>query len=153
MRQVPVTMSWLVNAFENSSEYSEYYLDMLTGDVKFFSPMDFPEHVEILKRLDKQTERFVRLPKLEKELSIKIKQEFTKSVEDPYLKGLLENALAGDLKFRNVLMEYRDTRMQWYQFQNERYADYLKKWFKEKGIELVEKPPANTVEHSKKPDQ
>ncbi len=153
MRQVSVTTAWLVNAFENSSEYSEYYLDMLTGDVKFFSPMDFPEHVEIMKRLDRQTDRFIRLPKLEKELSRKIKQEFTKTVDDTYLKGLLENAMTADLKFRNVLMEYRDARMRWYAFQNEKYAEFLKEWFKKRGIELVEKPAADDAGCNKKPDQ
>ncbi|HOV79117.1 MAG TPA: UPF0158 family protein [Bacillota bacterium] len=153
MRQVSVTTAWLVNAFENSSEYSEYYLDMLTGDVKFFSPMDFPEHVEIMKRLDRQTDRFIRLPKLEKELSRKIKQEFTKTVDDTYLKGLLENAMTADLKFRNALMEYRDARMRWYAFQNEKYAEFLKEWFKKRGIELVEKPAADNAGCNKKPDQ
>ncbi len=44
MRQVAVTMEWIINAFENSSQYSEYYLNLQNGDVKFFSPMDFPEH-------------------------------------------------------------------------------------------------------------
>jgi len=153
LRQVSVTTAWLVNAFENSSEYSEYYLDMLTGDVKFFSPMDFPEHVEIMKRLDRQTDRFIRLPKLEKELSRKIKQEFTKTVDDTYLKGLLENAMTADLKFRNALMEYRDARMRWYAFQNEKYAEFLKEWFKKRGIELVEKPAADNAGCNKKPDQ
>lgn len=151
MRQVPVFMSWLVNAFENSSQYSEYYLDMNSGDVKFFSPMDFPEHVDIINRLDKQTERFAKLPKLEKDFSRKIQGDFIKTVKDPNMKKILETAQAADSKFRNILMDHRDTRMQWYQFENEKYAEFLKDWFKEKGIELLEKPPAD--KQVKKPDQ
>ncbi|MDD2443829.1 MAG: UPF0158 family protein, partial [Desulfotomaculaceae bacterium] len=72
MRQVAVTMEWIINAFENSSQYSEYYLNLQNGDVKFFSPMDFPEHEEIVKKLDKQSERFIRLPKLDRGFSLKI---------------------------------------------------------------------------------
>lgn len=149
MRQVPVTMAWIVNAFDNSSQHSEYYLDMQTGDVRFFSPMDFPEHKETMKKLDKQTDRYIRLPKLEQELALKIKQDYTTIVEDPYLKGLLEKALVADLKFRNVLMEYEDARRQWYKFQNDRYVEFLKEWFGEKGIELVERPQINALEYNK----
>ncbi len=138
MRQVPVTMAWLINAFENSSQHSEYYIDLQTGDVRYFSPMDFPEHEDTMKKLDKQPDRFIRLPKLEKELSLKIKQDFMDSLEDQDLKKQLENELE-DTRFRRVLMDYEEERRKWYRLQNERYMEYLKKWFGEKNIELVEK--------------
>ena len=149
MRQVLVTMAWIVNAFENSSQHSEYYLDLQTGDVRFFSPMDFPEHEETVKKLDQQPDQYVRLPKLERELSLKVKQDYIETVEDPYLKGLLEKALDADSKFRNVLMEYEDARRQWYRFQNDRYAEFLINWFRDKGMELVEKPPIDTLSDNK----
>ncbi len=138
MRQVPVTLAWVINAFENSSEHSEYYLDLQTGDVRYFSPMDFPEHEDTMKKLDKQPDRFVRLPKLEKELSMKIKQDFIAGLDDACLKKQLENETE-DTRFRRVLMDYEEERRKWYRFQNERYTDYLKKWFGGKNIELVEK--------------
>jgi len=138
MRQVPVTMAWLINAFENSSQHSEYYIDLQTGDVRYFSPMDFPEHEDTMKKLDKQPDRFIRLPKLEKELSLKIKQDFMASLADQDLKKQLENELE-DTRFRRVLMDYEEERRKWYRLQNERYMEYLKKWFGEKNIELVEK--------------
>ncbi len=138
MRQVPVTMAWLINAFENSSQHSEYYIDLQTGDVRYFSPMDFPEHEDTMKKLDKQPDRFIRLPKLEKELSLKIKQDFMASLEDQDLKKQLENELEA-ARFRRVLMDHEEDRRKWYRFQNERYTEFLKKWFGEKNIELVEK--------------
>lgn len=150
MRQVPVTMAWIVNAFENSSQHSEYYLDLQTGDVRFFSPMDFPEQDETMKKLDKNPDRYIKLPKLEQELALKIKQDYTTIVEDPYLKDLLEKALVADLRFRNVLLEYEDARRLWYKFQNDRHEEFLKEWFGEKGIELVEKPPINALEYNKR---
>ncbi len=139
MRQVAVTMAWIINAFENSSQYSEYFLDLQNGDVKFFSPMDFPEHEEAVKRLDKQSERFIRLPKLEKEFSLKIRQEYVEGVEEPELKNLLEKNIELDAGFRKVLMDYEDARRKWYRFQNKMHEDYLREWFGGKGIELVEK--------------
>ncbi|MDD2554343.1 MAG: UPF0158 family protein [Desulfotomaculaceae bacterium] len=126
MRQVPVTMAWLINAFENSSQHSEYYIDLQTGDVRYFSPMDFPEHEDTMKKLDKQPDRFIRLPKLEKELSSKIKQDFMAGLEDQDLKKQLENELE-DARFRRVLMDYEEDRRKWYRFQNERYTEFLKK--------------------------
>jgi len=131
-------MAWLINAFENSSQHSEYYIDLQTGDVRYFSPMDFPEHEDTMKKLDKQPDRFVRLPKLEKELSSKIKQDFMAGLEDQDLKKQLENVLE-DARFRRVLMDHEEDRRKWYRFQNERYTEFLKKWFGEKSIDLVEK--------------
>ncbi|MDD2553113.1 MAG: UPF0158 family protein [Desulfotomaculaceae bacterium] len=139
MRQVPVIIAWIINAFENSSQHSEYYVDLQTGDVKFFSALDFPEHAEVMKRLDRQTERFVRLPKIEKEFSLQVKKDYIATIEDQNLKSQLENELEADARYRRILMDYEDERRQWYKFQDEKYADYLKKWFMEKGIELVEK--------------
>jgi len=152
MRQVPVNMSWIINAFENSSEHSEYYLDMQTGDVRFYSPMDFPEHGEIVKKLDKQPDRFIKLPKLDSNFCLKVKKDYISLVDDPYLKGLLEKAIANQESqdFRKVLMEFEDARRRWYTFESSRYKEFLLEWFREKGIELVDKPPANILEYNKK---
>lgn len=149
MRQVPVTLAWMVNAFQNSSQHSEYYLDTQTGDMKFLAPMDFPEHYEIMMKYEKQPDRFVRLPKLTPEFSTKIKQEYIGTVEDHYLKGLLEQAMPVELKYRNVLLEYEEPRRKWYKFQNDRYEQFLKEWFKEKGYELVDQPPINALEYNR----
>ena len=139
MRQVPVTTAWLINAFENSSQHSEYYIDLQTGDVRFFSPLDFPEHEETMKKLDRQPERFVKLPKLDEEFSLKVKKDFIATMEDHDLKNHLTDELETSTRFRKVLMDYEDERRLWYRFQNDRYLEHLKQWFMEKGIELVEK--------------
>lgn len=139
MRQVSVTMAWIINAFENSSQHSEFFLDLQTGDVKFFSPLDFPEHEELMKKLDKQPERFVRLPKIEREFSLQVKKDYIATLKDQNLKEQLENEVETDIRFRRILMDHEDERRRWYQFHDEKYADYLKQWFKGKEIELVEK--------------
>jgi hypothetical protein len=112
--------------------------------------MDFPEHSDRIKRLDR-SENYMKLPKLEKELARRIKKEFIDLTDDPGLKELLEKALAADVNFRRALMGLEDesARLKWYQYQNKRYGDYLKDWFKEKGVELVEKPPVNVLEFNK----
>lgn len=139
MRQVPVTTAWIINAFENSSQHSEYYIDLQTGDVRFFSPMDFPEHEEIMKKLDKQSERFVKLPKLEREFCLQVRKDYIATLENQDLKGQLANELETDARYRRILMDYEDERRQWYKFQNDKYAEHLKQWFMGKGIELIEK--------------
>lgn len=152
MRQVPVNVSWVVNAFENNSAHSEYYLDMRTGDVRFFSPMDFPEHVAVLKKLDQQPERFIKLPKRDKEFCLKVKREYASLVEDAYLKGLLEKALnrQDEQEYRQILMEFENDRRRWYSFENDQYRKYLLAWFRQRGIELVDKPPVNNLVYNKK---
>lgn len=139
MRQVPVTTAWIINAFENSSQHSEYYIDLQTGDVKFFSPLDFPEHEEVMKKLDRQPDKFIRMPKLDREFSVQVKKDYIKTLENQNLQGQLEKELETDSRYRRILMDYEDERRRWYKFQNEKYADYLKQWFMVKGIELVEK--------------
>lgn len=142
MRQVPVNMSWVVNAFENNSGHSEYYLDLQTGDVRFFSPMDFPEHVTLIKKLDQQPERFIRLPKRDTAFCLQVKQEYASQVEDPYLRGLLEKTISeqDEQKYRHILMEFETARRRWYSFENDKYREFLLAWFKQRGIELVDKP-------------
>jgi len=141
MRRVPVVMAWVVNAFENSSEHSEYYLDLDTGDVKFFCPMDFPEHAGAMKRFDSQPQRYIRLPKKERDFAVKIRKDFVESLEETDLKELLAKSVESELKFRNALMEFLPERRRWYSFQSERSGEFLKNWFLERGIELVEKEP------------
>ncbi|MGI6492590.1 MAG: UPF0158 family protein [Pelotomaculum sp.] len=140
MRQVPVIMEWLVNAFANSCEYSDHYLDLATGKHGYYAPMDFPEHQEQVQQMDCQPDCFVRMPKLSKEIDREIKQAFIDSLAEPQLKELLTRALEEDVDFRKALMEeeYEDTRRRWYKYQSDCYADFLKDWFLERGIELVE---------------
>ena len=140
MLKVPVVTAWLVNAFENSSEYSEHYLDLQTGKLCYYAPMDFPEHEEKIKKMDSQPESYVRLPKLENALDLMIKQNFIDTVANPVLKEILGKALVDDVDFRKVMMEddHEEARREWYGFQNEKYALFLKEWFRAKGIELVE---------------
>lgn len=143
MRQVLVNIAWLVNAFENSSGHSEYYLDMKTGEIRFFSPMDFPEHQEAMKKLDQLQDRFIKIPKMNQNFCSQVKKDYTALIEDPYLKKLLEKTIdSGDVqKFRNVLFEFEEERRCWYVFEHERNKEFLIKWFKEKGIELVNQLP------------
>jgi len=152
MRQVLANISWIVNAFENSGGHSEYYLDMQTGDVKFYSPMDFPEHVIITEKLDKQTDRYIKLPKRDKDFCLRVKREYASLVEDPYLKELLEKAVDGqeEQAYRNILMEFEDARRRWYSFEYEKYKEFLLEWFRQKGIELIDKPAINSLEYNKK---
>lgn len=143
MLKIPVVIAWLVNAFENSSEYSEYYLDLQAEKLVYLAPMDFPEHEEKIKKMNSQPEIFVKFPKREKDLDLTIKKDFINTIADPVLKEILEKALAGDIDFRKALMEdvYEQARRDWYKFQNERYALFLKEWFRAKGIELVDSEP------------
>ncbi len=149
MRQVPVVMAWIVNAFENSSRHAEYFLDLKTGDVKYFSPLDFPEHGEIIKKLDRQPDRYIKLPKMKEDFSLNIKKAYLETVADPYLKGLLEKSLDSDYKFRDVLMEFGSARRKWYQYRYDRCAEFLTEWFEERGIELSEKSRVNIWEQNK----
>ncbi|OPX85148.1 MAG: hypothetical protein A4E53_03614 [Pelotomaculum sp. PtaB.Bin104] len=143
MRKVLVNIAWLVNAFENSSGYSEYYLDMQTGDIRFFSPLDFPEHKEIMEILDNQPDRYIKVPKLDQSFCAQVKKDYTSLIEKSYLKELLEKAIDSQeiQKFRNVLMEFEEERRRWYVFEHECNKEFLIGWFKDKGIELVNKLP------------
>ncbi|MCL6638416.1 MAG: UPF0158 family protein [Firmicutes bacterium] len=144
MKDVQVSFSELVRVFENSSDYSEYYLDLSSGEVQFFSPIDFPEHTEIMKKMDQNTGRYLKLPKLTVPFANQVKQDFIASVSDPYLKDLLKKNLATKGDIRTVLMEFEEPRRRWYRFQNERYLAFLKEWFSERGVNIIDRPHRNT---------
>jgi len=96
VREVQVSFAELIRVFENSSPYSEYYLDLGSGEIHFFSTMDFPEHVEVMRKMDENKERFVKLPKLTRGFSKQVIMDFICTVNDPYLKELLEKYLYHD---------------------------------------------------------
>lgn len=152
MRQVPVTMPWITNAYENSGGHSVYYLDMHTGNVKFLDPMDFPEHVSLMKKYDEYPDRFVKLPKRDENFCLKVKEEYAATVEDPFLRESLEKAVSErkEKMYRSTLMSFAEERRRWYDFENERYREFLLAWFREKGLELVDRPSIDALECNKK---
>jgi hypothetical protein len=144
VREIEVSFAELIRVFENSSPYSEYYLDLGSGEIHFFSTMDFPEHVEVMRKMDENKERFVKLPKLTRGFSKQVIMDFICTVNDPYLKELLEKALSTRGEIRQLLMEFEEPRRRWYKLQNEKYISHLKDWFTELGIHIIDRPHQNS---------
>ncbi|MHB1042692.1 MAG: UPF0158 family protein [Eubacteriales bacterium] len=134
MREATASFAELIRVFENSSQYSEYYLDLANGEILFFSPMDFPGHSEIIQKMDENNDKFVKLPKLTQGFSREVKQAFVDTVEDPYLKEILQKSLNTKGDILQILMEFEQPRRRWYKYENERYIGFLKEWFSGKGI-------------------
>lgn len=144
MREAAVSFAELIRVFENSSQYSEYFLDLSSGEIHFFSPMDFPAHPDIIRKMDENTQKYVKMPKLTPEFSRRLKQEYINTVNDPYLKEILQKSLNTRGEILPVLMEFEEPRRRWYKFENERYIAFLKEWFAEKGIIIIDRPHHST---------
>ena len=143
MREVQVSFAELIRVFENSSPYSEYYLDLGSGEIHFFSTMDFPGHAVVMRKMDENKERYVKLPKLTPGFSKQVRMDFVSTVTDPYLKELLEKNLSTRDEIRQLLMDFEEPRRRWYKFQNEKYLAFLKDWFTERGINIADRPHQN----------
>ena len=143
MREVQVSFAELIRVFENSSEYSEYYLDLNSGEIHYFSPMDFPSHQEIIRKMDENTDRFIKLPKKTQGFSRSVKLDYLNTVADPYLREILQKALDTRGEFLQVLMEFEEPRRRWYKFENGRYIEFLQEWFADRGIKIVDRPHGN----------
>lgn len=89
-----VEISWedLLAAFTNGEADRIYFLDRFTGEI-FFIPSS--EESSELQQLEKNQGRFLEIPPFDYRSERQIMSGFVTSVEDPCLKSMLDNSLAG----------------------------------------------------------
>lgn len=90
-----VEISWedLLAAFTNGEMDRLYFLDRFTGEI--FSITSSEENPDFQQQLDKNQGRFLEIPPFDYRIERQIMSGFTTSIEDPCLKKLLSDSLAG----------------------------------------------------------
>lgn len=129
-------LSDILEAFEMNDRYSEYFLDLQTGEVTCVNDimMTGPEKEEICDRLDEHG--FLRLPTSFDIDDYDIMEQFVSLVSEKTA-AKLSSAITGRGAFRRFKEEVRDLGIsdQWYGFRDLIYRKKAAEWCEENGVE------------------
>lgn len=97
-----VEISWedLLAAFTNGEMNRIYFLDRFTGEI-FFVP-SVNEDQEIHEQMKNNQGRFLEIPPFDYRVERQIMAEFVTSVEDVFLKKLLNDSLSGKRSYGKI---------------------------------------------------
>jgi hypothetical protein len=141
-KTLKIDLDELCSAMEDSSYEHEYYLDLETGEILLLSEyVDDEEGEKLRDRIDKESNRYERIPKAEPHEGYEDMQDFIATVEDEHLAGLLEVAINGRgafRRFKDVLARYPEERERWFRFKDERMEQRALEWLDDIGISLAQ---------------
>ena len=137
-----INLDELCEAMEDSSYEHEYYLDLETGEILFVSEyMDDEETGELKDRIEKDFERYERIPKAESYEGYQDMVDFIATVEDEHLAELLEVAINGKgafRRFKDVLLNYTEERERWFKLKDEQMEERALEWLEDIEVTLSE---------------
>lgn len=132
MRQVPVALEALINAFE-SERPDVQYLDLENGDVFPITGPDDVDWPEVQAGLGTQ---FLAVPRSDGVELTEDMRAFADQMKDVDLKAALANAVdSGLAAYRAVLREYPVERGQWLLFRDNRVLARVLSWMAAHGFE------------------
>lgn len=133
IRQVPVPLEALINAFESEGAEERMVLDLDNGDVFPITGPDDVDWPEVKAGLGTQ---FLTIPRSDGAELAEDMLAFTQQVTDPDLRVGLEAAQGEGLSaFRGVLRDWPTERGQWLLFRDQRVFARVLKWLTAQGLE------------------
>jgi len=134
-----VNLSDILEAFELNDKYTEYFLDLETGEVVFINDMMMTseEKEQITDRLDEHG--FLRLPTSFDIDNYDIMSEFVSGLPDPP-RSKLEEDISGRGTFGRFKNGLRALGIEdvWYDYQNTAYRKKAIEWCEEHDLEWEE---------------
>lgn len=132
----------IVTAFEWGSTANHFFIDLKKNKIE-----NINENIEIeeesgkkLEEMSGNEERFIEIPYREPSEEFDLMQEFAyEKVADKKIAKELSLAIDGKKPFRvfkDVLLNYPETREKWFKFHNENIEKRAILWLKNNGIEL-----------------
>ena len=132
----------LCEAMENSSYENEYYLDLATGEILFLSEyMEDEETDKLRDRIDKEPDRYERIPQIESNEGYEDMRDFIATVKNEHLTELLEVAINGKgafRRFKDLLLNYPEERERWFKFKDDRMQEIALEWLEDIDVILIE---------------
>jgi hypothetical protein len=138
MPNLAIDINYLLFAWQDSSEDSQYYLDIETGSVLLLQP-DLDDINELMKEIEFHPNRYLYIPKPNVEQSELDLFDFIHTVEDGHLKSLLLIAAETKDKIyscRNLLAKYPHELKRWQDFVSLQTISRIKKWLKANNIQF-----------------
>jgi isochorismate hydrolase len=139
---VRLEVDWegLAVAFENQLPENHSFLDLKTGKVHTIMSSAMPEPPG-------PAEEFRYIPPRSSREGYRTMQRFIEKIEDAVLKEKLVATLVGKgafRRFKDVLLEYPETRQQWFGFKDAEVYNYIREWLVRERIEATNSPPQGT---------
>ncbi len=136
MRKLPVLERDLLFALTNQMQDNTHYLDLETGDV---IPVFNFNRDEILARIKKNPERFIRLVPQPRRQGRVMMERFMETVRNPELKARLFSVLDERRcfsRFRTILQDFPQEFKRWQNFRMMFITANLREKLRQRGIEL-----------------
>ena len=145
--KIQIDIEDLIMALQNHGGESEFYLDLTTGEVKFYyDGMLDGEQVDEDFDIDDYLEdpHFVRISGVASHESYEVMEKFIETLAEGKAQRELLRAISGRKPFRSfkdALFYQGDVRDQWSAFENEAYVAMAQDWLDEHEIDadLVKK--------------
>lgn len=140
MKSIPVNLSALALAFEQTEGKSEHLLDTETGRiVKLNYSRVWDEGLTSTRLLlDADREgRYVAIPRLETRVLVQDMADFANTVRDLRVRKALKNSLVRHRRshdFIVVLNHYTPEKIRWYAFKDARMRERVLEWMKSIGV-------------------
>lgn len=141
-RPLKIDMDELRSAIEDNSYEHEYYLDLVTGEIIYFSEyVDDEERGKLRDRIDDNPSHYEQIPKEEPREGYENMRAFIATLDNKHLVELLEVAINGKgafRRFKDVLLNYPEERERWFQFKDARIQEQALEWLNNIDIILIE---------------
>jgi len=129
----------LARAIEDPARDREHVLDRESNDIITLSAtnMSLTELYDFKTRMEKQPDRYLRIPKVPPAEGYQDMEDFIKTLKDPKLRLRLAQALAGRnafREFRDMLESYPREEERWEAFKDERRQVRIDDWLKINGL-------------------
>ena len=139
MRDVEILWEDLLEAFDNPDSGIVYFLDRDTGEI-FAVPADYDDE-EFWHEIDRNEERFLRIPGFEYEDERLLLHDFIRSLGNEGLRGLLERAFEGKKPYGRldeILSFYPEEYDRFMAMKEELIADRARRWLEEHDLFAAE---------------
>ena len=137
-----INLDQLCDAMDNSPFENEYFLNLETGEILFISEyMDDEESGKLKDRIEEESDRYERIPKIESHEGYEDMVDFMATIEDEHLVELLEVAINGKgafRRFKDVLLNYPEERERWFRFKDDRMEERALEWLDDIDVTLSE---------------
>lgn len=139
LKRLKIDFEELAFALEGfGTQNSEHFLDTETGEVLELHD-DFDDGGEIRERIESDlSERYRTIETLESHESFRIMENFAASLPESQLRARLLNAITRNKPFRHfkdIVHSDLALRDQWFAFQENALAEYVRDWLASLGIE------------------
>jgi len=137
-----VEISWedLLAAFTNGEAERMYYLDRFTGEILCVADSD--KDPVFQQQVGNDNARFLEIPLFDYGAERQIMSGFVSSIEDPYLKNLLTELLAGKKpygKIEDILSFFPNEEEQLVLMKDQFLSSRLKVWLEENNLFTVDR--------------